>query len=280
MAPTSDKSSGTATVQGTKAWGHRTNQAFHHQESHLENSSHGHYSANAGFQMPHPSSIVALDCEMVGTGKYGERSSVARVTLIDWGGKVLVDTYVIQKQKVTDYRTFVSGITKEDLDGADMTLEQCRELVSRILYNRILVGHGLKNDMVSLGINHPWWLTRDTATHLPFMKKRANNLAWWPRKLKELASEKLEREIQVFGKPHSPFEDALAALDIYKTVQSDWETKIYGSLIKTNKFQEQQIAEHRMALMQRQNQVYTNNYHYNNNQRRQRYYVPRQELVQ
>lgn len=234
------------------------------------------------FQMPHPSTIVALDCEMVGTGKYGGRSSVARVTLIDWEGNPIVDTYVSQNRPVTDYRTFVSGITKENLEGATMTLEHCRELLSQLLYNRILVGHALKNDMEALGITHPWWLTRDTATYLPFMKKRVNISAWWPRKLKELANEKLEREIQILGKPHSPFQDALAALDLYKTVQSEWESDIFSSVVKTNKFQQQQIAEQRLALIQHQKQMYNQQYHkyYQHNQRRRHYLPPHQQVVQ
>jgi len=280
-------------VKGKNPWGN-SNRALSpaYDVSNRENLSKGHLYSRVGFQMPHPSSIVALDCEMVGVGKNGERSSLARVTLIDWEGNSLIDTYVIQKLPVTDYRTFISGITKEDLEGASTTVEQCREQVSRLLYNRILVGHGLKNDLDALGINQPWWLTRDTATYLPFMKKRVNNLAWWPRKLKELACEKLEREIQVFGKPHSPIEDALAALDLYKTVQSEWEKEIYTSLMKTNKFKQQDLTDQRMAFAQRHNQsMYHNNsygHHHNNHYRYkyhsrrqpQTFYVPKQQLVQ
>lgn len=216
----------------------------------------GTLQSRATIPMPHPSSIVALDCEMVGTGENGGISSLARVAVIDWEGNIILDTYVIQNRPVTDYRTFVSGITKEILDEATMTLEQVREAVSHFLYNRILIGHALKNDLEALGITHPWWLTRDTATYLPFMKKRFNALAWWPRKLKELASEKLEREIQVLGKPHSPFEDAQAALDLYKFIQPDWETEVYSNLIKTSKFQQQHIADQQVSLIRKQQQYY------------------------
>jgi len=277
-------------VKGENPWGKSTTRASSPTYDVSNRENNGHLYSSVGFQMPQPSSIVALDCEMVGTGRNGERSSLARVTLIDWEGNALIDTYVVQKLPVTDYRTFISGITKENLDGASMTVEQCREQVSRLLYNRILVGHGLKNDLDVLGINQPWWLTRDTATYLPFMKKRVNNLAWWPRKLKELACEKLEREIQVFGKPHSPIEDALAALDLYKTVQSEWEKEIYSSLMKTNKFKQQHATDQRMALMQRHNHNMYRGHHYNNNHYRQNYYprrhpqtyyyVPKQQLVQ
>jgi len=38
--------------------------------------------------------IVALDCEMVGVGFDGEQSALARVSIVDWNGFVLLDTYV------------------------------------------------------------------------------------------------------------------------------------------------------------------------------------------
>ena len=245
------------------------------------------------FQMPHPSTICSLDCEMVGVGPFGQTSAVARVTLVGWNGEKLLDSYVIQSQPVTDYRTFVSGITKDDLDNAVMTLDQCRTLVSRILYNRILVGHALKNDLEALNISHPWWLTRDTATYLPFMKKRQNNAAWWPRKLKELAKEKLGREIQAYGRPHSSIEDAIAAIDLYKTVQTKWEGEIYESLVKTNKIRQQKYEAEHFAMMQHQHEMMYNHLKYQKYVRQhnhhhqssslgpnRRYYVQRQQIVQ
>jgi RNA exonuclease 4 len=168
------------------------------------------------------SDYVALDCEMVGVGE-GNESSVARVTVIDWYGKVLLDEHIQQTKRVTDYRTFVSGVTKDDLDAATMTIDRCRDWVRDCLHNRILIGHGLDNDLKALRIRHPWWLTRDTAKYEPFMQDRFNDGILWPRKLKELFHERLRQDIQIPGHSHDSFEDATAVLALYKLVRPQWE---------------------------------------------------------
>lgn len=61
---------------------------------------------------------VAIDCEMVGVGEGGIASALARVSLVNYHGAVLLDTYVKPMERVTDYRTFVSGIEPKHLkDG-------------------------------------------------------------------------------------------------------------------------------------------------------------------
>jgi RNA exonuclease 4 len=187
---------------------------------------------------PEESEFIALDCEMVGTGNDGNFSSVARVTLIDWFGEVLLDEYLLQTEPVTDYRTFVSGITKQDLDAATMTLDECRQIVLHLLDSHIIVGHALKNDLKALNITHPWWLTRDTAKYEPFMKVRFDDGILWPRKLKDLVKEKLHQTIQIAGQPHDSYEDALAALNLYRSVRSKWESIMRYKIEKTNQIQQ------------------------------------------
>jgi RNA exonuclease 4 len=166
---------------------------------------------------------VALDCEMVGVGEHGASSVLARVTLIDWDGNILMDELVKPQWQVTDYRTFVSGITKEMLDKAKMDFATVQKRVLQILYGKILVGHGLENDLKVLGISHPWYMIRDTAKYEPYMKVRFQDGVLWPRGLKDLCKEKLNRDVQVYGRPHCPREDALAALDLYRLVSRQWE---------------------------------------------------------
>lgn len=166
---------------------------------------------------------VALDCEMVGVGPHGHRSSVAKVTLVAMDGTVLLDEFVRQGQEVTDYRTYVSGVTERDLEAAPWDLEECRARVVDLLRGRVLVGHALKNDLRALGVSHPWHLTRDTAKHEPFMQTRFDDGVLWPRKLRDLARERLGRDIQTPGVPHSAYEDAMAAMDLYRTVRRKWE---------------------------------------------------------
>ena len=64
------------------------------------------------------------------------------------------------------------------------------------------------------------------------MQVRFDDGILWPRKLKDLAQQKLQREIQVAGKPHSAYEDALAAMDLYRTVRRKWEKAMDYKLCK------------------------------------------------
>jgi len=222
---------------------------------------------------------VAMDCEMVGIGLDGRQSMVARVTIIDWECKVLLDTFVKPTSDVTDYRTFVSGIVPENLvqeeeqeeqeegscsdsccsssnssssnsnlnDVSLVDIESCRQKVLDILKDKVLVGHALKNDLHVLNITHPWYDTRDTAKYEPFMKVRFDDGILWPRKLKDLVNEKLKYEIQISGRPHSAYEDAKAALDVYRCAQYKWEKAMEYKINKTKQImerkQQQQIKQ-------------------------------------
>lgn len=63
-------------------------------------------------------SIVALDCEMVGVGPSGYRSVLARVSIVNGKGDVLLDSYAAPSEKVTQFRTAVSGILPKHLKNA------------------------------------------------------------------------------------------------------------------------------------------------------------------
>mmetsp|Transcript_13786 Transcript_13786/g.21014 ORF Transcript_13786/g.21014 Transcript_13786/m.21014 type:complete len:276 (+) Transcript_13786:157-984(+) len=182
---------------------------------------------------------VALDCEMVGVGYGGHRSSLARVCVVDWDGNTILDLYVRQRQEVTDYRTFVSGITEKHLsEETAVDIEECRRQVQEIVSDKILVGHALKNDLSALKISHAWHQLRDTGKYEPFMKVRFDDGILWPRKLKDLAKEKLGLEIQSQGCAHCPCEDAKAALSLYKKVRNKWEKAMDYKLKKTKEIQE------------------------------------------
>ncbi|XP_032431145.1 RNA exonuclease 4 isoform X2 [Xiphophorus hellerii] len=112
---------------------------------------------------------VAIDCEMVGVGPDGEESILARVSLVNKFGKCIYDKYVKPTEKVTDYRTAVSGIRPEDIkDGEDVQTVQ-RE-VADILKGRIVVGHAIHNDLKILLLDHPKKFIRDTQKYKPFRR--------------------------------------------------------------------------------------------------------------
>ena len=189
---------------------------------------------------------VALDCEFVGVGPGGYESALARVSLVDYNNAVLLDTYVKVDEPVTDYRTWVSGITEEHVQS-DIAIdaEKCVAIVKELLRGKILVGHGLKNDLGVLGFDHPWADTRDTAKYEPFMKKAKKNSPWCtlpqPRKLKDLALTKLERVIQKEGESHCSIEDAIAALDLYKKARTKWEDAMDYKIHKTREIELEEL---------------------------------------
>lgn len=181
---------------------------------------------------------IAMDCEMVGIGSDGFHSALARVTLVDWDGQVILDQYVRPTEDITDYRTYVSGVCESDLLNATMDIPTIRNIVMYHLEGKILVGHALKNDLYALGIRHPWQQIRDTAKYEPFMKVRFDDGILWPRKLKELAAEQLSQDIQLPGRPHSPIEDATTAMELYKKVRCKWEKVMDYKIKKTAEIQQ------------------------------------------
>lgn len=172
----------------------------------------------------------AVDCEMVGVGPEALDSALARVSITNWNNEIVLDTYVRVEEEVTDYRTFVSGIRPEHIQSSSaITLQQARSLVKNILNGKVLIGHALENDLKVLALDHPWCDVRDTAKYAPFMRtieKENGETIMRPKKLKELVWTHFQREIQVIGRSHSPVEDAVAAMDLYKMSRNEWEMKL------------------------------------------------------
>jgi RNA exonuclease 4 len=62
---------------------------------------------------------------MVGVGEEGVEDSLARVSVVNYFGHVLLDAYVSPTQRVTDWRTKYSGIRPADVlnaEGTDLVL--------------------------------------------------------------------------------------------------------------------------------------------------------------
>ena len=89
---------------------------------------------------------VAIDCEMVGLGHLGSESALARVSVVNYHGHILLDTFVAPREQVTDLRTWVSGVKEGDLEGAPAFAE-VQGKVAVLMEGRLLVGHALKNDL-------------------------------------------------------------------------------------------------------------------------------------
>ncbi|KAL5334522.1 hypothetical protein BJX70DRAFT_391365 [Aspergillus crustosus] len=160
---------------------------------------------------------IAMDCEMVGVGPNPDNdSALARISIVNFNGEQIYDSYVRPKEMVTDWRTHVSGITPKHMLEA-RTLEQVQKHIAEILDGRILVGHAIRNDLDALLLSHPKRDIRDTSKH-PAYRKIAGGGS--PR-LKMLASEFLGLQIQ--DGAHSSVEDAKATMLLYRREKEEFE---------------------------------------------------------
>ncbi|KAJ5605709.1 hypothetical protein N7510_008490 [Penicillium lagena] len=153
---------------------------------------------------------VAMDCEMVGVGPNPDNDSVlARVSIVNFNGDQIYDSYVRPKEMVTDWRTHVSGIAPKHMVEA-RSLEEVQRDVAAIMDGRILVGHAVSNDLDALLLGHPKRDIRDTSKHAAYRKIAGGGS---PR-LKILAEEFLGLKIQEGA--HSSVEDARATMALYR----------------------------------------------------------------
>nr|CAG8491130.1 12084_t:CDS:10 [Entrophospora candida] len=110
-----------------------------------------------------------IDCEAVGIGPDGTESALARVTIVNFHGVVVLDKYVKPLDYVTNFRTEISGITRKMLINANKFKDVQKE-VSDIIKDRIIIGHAIHNDLKLLLLDHPSSMIRDTSKYKPFRK--------------------------------------------------------------------------------------------------------------
>ncbi|KAF2083274.1 exonuclease [Saccharata proteae CBS 121410] len=164
---------------------------------------------------------IAIDCEMVGVGPTPDQDSqLARVSIVNFHGHQLYDSYVLPKLPVTDYRTSVSGITPALLrPGFARPFNEVVKAVSDLIQGRILVGHAIQNDLTVLMLSHPKRDIRDTSRHPAFRKISAGKSP----SLKRLAKEILGVDIQ--GGQHSSVEDARATMLLFRREKDAFEVE-------------------------------------------------------
>ncbi|EPY53607.1 exoribonuclease Rex4 [Schizosaccharomyces cryophilus OY26] len=155
---------------------------------------------------------IAMDCEMVGVAD--DMSVLARVSIVNYHGRVVYDTYVRPKERVTDWRTWVSGVKSFHMRDAP-PFEKVQKEVADVLENRVLVGHAIQNDLKVLLLSHPRRLIRDTSRFSGFRKLAKGKTP----SLKKLAQQVLGRDIQ--SAQHSSVQDAQATMDLYKHVKKE-----------------------------------------------------------
>ncbi|KAL3914607.1 MAG: hypothetical protein SGARI_000032 [Bacillariaceae sp.] len=167
---------------------------------------------------------VAMDCEMVGIGTDGKKSALARVSLVDWNHETVLDTFVKVPIRVTDFRTHVSGVEPKHIKQNAMEVQKCRDLVAKLLKDKIVVGHALTNDFKALMLAHSKDKIRDTSKYRPF--QRYANGKWRPRKLRDLVKENLKGKEEFQQAEHDSVQDAKATMELFQLVFSAWEKEL------------------------------------------------------
>lgn len=160
---------------------------------------------------------IAIDCEMVGVGPRPHlESALARVSVVNYNGEQVYDSYVKPQEEVTDWRTHVSGISPEHMVYA-RSFEEVQADIAQLLRGRIVIGHSIRSDFEALFLDHAKRDIRDTARHPPYRKLAGGGSP----KLKILASELLGLNIQT-GE-HSSIEDARATMLLFRRDKDTFE---------------------------------------------------------
>lgn len=156
------------------------------------------------------SHIFSLDCEFSQT-QYGKE--LTRISIVNFPGEIVYDTYVKPSSPITDYLTKYSGITEELLEGVETTLQDVQnKFVEIISSDDVLIGHSLESDLNILHIRHPKIV--DTSCCYEHVRGHP-----YKPGLKWLTKRYLNRDIQLgetSGQGHSSVEDARACLDLVK----------------------------------------------------------------
>lgn len=160
--------------------------------------------------------IVALDCEMVEVDHTSD--ALARISIVNYNGHILLDTFVKPKGTITNYRSWVSGVYPHSMKTA-IPYDEVREKAIEIMKDKVIVGHSLKHDFKVLNWEPMQHNVRDLITF-----KRFQDEGKHPKSLKKLTLEFLEKHIQTAA--HSSVVDARAALGCYRVVENSWNQQV------------------------------------------------------
>ncbi|OCH89885.1 ribonuclease H-like protein [Obba rivulosa] len=163
-----------------------------------------------------PGTYLAIDCEMVGVGIEGKESSLARVSIVNYHGAIVLDEFVRQRERVVDYRTQWSGVRERDLINAKPFAE-IQKLVADLLNERILVGHAVQNDLQALLLSHPRPMLRDTQV----LSAKSKVMKGSRPALRNLVLQELGLTIQ--SGEHSSVIDARATMAVFRLHRKAWE---------------------------------------------------------
>jgi RNA exonuclease 1 len=155
------------------------------------------------------SPIYSLDCEMCYTS--AQKLEVTRISVVNENCEVIYDTLVKPKNKIINYLTKYSGVTKKLLDPINVTLDDVHKHLDRILpEDAILCGQSLNSDLQALQLIHPYIIDTSVIYNLTGFRHVKSSL-------KHLSFKFLNMDIQNNDSDgHDSTEDAIAAMKLVK----------------------------------------------------------------
>lgn len=145
-------------------------------------------------------------------------NGLARLSIVNYNGHVLIDTFVKPKGKITNFRSWISGVYPQSMKNA-MPYDEARDRAIEIMSGRVIVGHSLKHDFKVINWEPLQGNVRDLATYKKYLDD--NNHV---KSLKRLTNEFLGKEIQTGS--HNSVVDARSALCLYRIVENSWTQQV------------------------------------------------------
>ncbi|CAL5323644.1 unnamed protein product [Camellia sinensis] len=152
--------------------------------------------------------MLAVDCEMVLCEDGTE--ALVRVCAVGRNLQVKLNELVNPNKAVADYRSDITGVSAEDLDGVTCSLANVQESMKKLLRDgkTVLIGHSLNNDLKALKLDHG----RVIDTSLIF--KHGDETNFRRPSLNNLCKAVLGYEVRKEGAPHNCLDDATAAMKL------------------------------------------------------------------
>ncbi|CEL98567.1 unnamed protein product [Vitrella brassicaformis CCMP3155] len=154
-------------------------------------------------------SVLGLDCEMVGVGPNGATSELARISICDDAGRIVMDEVVRPRSYVSDLRSSITGLTLGRLKQG-ISFDEARTRALLAMKGALVVGHAIHHDFQALEIDADdegiQWA--DTQRLYPHSRKQLPSL-------QSLAKKELGITLRRNG-VHDSIEDAHAAVKLYQ----------------------------------------------------------------
>ncbi|KAF9472465.1 hypothetical protein BDN70DRAFT_475826 [Pholiota conissans] len=157
----------------------------------------------------------------IGTMKFRDKSEaipmVARVSLIDYRGRLLFDSYIRPTHLVEDYRQAQTGLSYDHLCNAPSFVD-VQKRIAAYIQDKIIVGHRVWIFLAVLGLSHPALHTRDLALFRPMRKKLGSRVVV---ELSTLVKVFMARDVGLQYEDSAEF--SRAAMDLFRSCQEIFE---------------------------------------------------------